>query len=198
MRKNMLKNEATRTWYGVLLAWALVAAVPAAAAAVTISFHPHYDQVQRGKKIDIDIVASDLGGATIGGFDLDVAYNAWKITIVDAEFGLSLGDPAAFEALVQTQFSTGLATLQEVSLLAPADLAALQEKKKLVLGTITIKGLKLGLADLDLSGLVSDAFGNPLDVTFLDGKVEVVPEPTAALLFLLGGVTISAVRRSRA
>lgn len=196
-----------------LFALALVVVLSAAAApaaAVSLGFAPSLVVAPApGGSFDLDLLIDGLGSGappSVGGFDIDVAYDPATLALDLVVFGTRLGDPALFEALVSANFSSGLVDLGEVSLLSPAALDALQPAG-FTLATLSFRVIGAGSSEITIANaLVSDAGGSdppeaPRAITIETlGSVAVVgavPEPGAALAFALGlAVVAGALRRA--
>jgi hypothetical protein len=174
------------------------------ASAVSIGFAPGDSTVLLGDTVSVDIVVSDLAGEIVSAYDLDVTYDSTLVTAAGVSFANSLGDPLVPEVFQDSDISvSGLVDLAEVSLLSDASLLALQGGDAVTLATLEFDATAIGALDL---AFVFDAFNGvhgtgarPLDPEVVGGSVNVIPEPTAALVFALGAAAVAAsVRRRRA
>ena len=153
------------------------------AEAIILDFVPASQTVVGGQSVAVDIVISGLARPpSVGAFDLDVSFDPSILTPVDVVFGPFLGDPLLFEAITGFSFPPGIVDLAEVSLLLPTDLDSLQPGS-FSLATLFFTASGEGISPLVFSEvIVDDAFGDKLEVVAGTGSVEVVPEPSTALL----------------
>jgi hypothetical protein len=180
----------------------VLADVPARGA--TLGLVTSASSVDVTQPLFVDVVIGDLGGAAVGDYDLDVLYDATRLSFTGVQFLGALGDPLAspLQVLQSQSGGAGVVDLAELSLLAPAALAALQGDP-IVLARIGFTATAPGdvtfsiVDDIDL--VVSDAFADPIALASPLGEATatVVPEPgTAALLAL--GLTVLCWSRRRA
>lgn len=160
-----------------------------AAGATTLSLSPAAVAAGVGDSFSLSLVLADLGGASVGGFDLDVAFDAARLALVDVTLGAALGGESLGEALLDVLQSSGSVNLAAVSLLAPDALDALQGDP-VVLATLEFQATSAGAAAITLEGaLVSDALAGEIAIDTLEGAGVQVPEPgwlaVAALAMLL-------------
>jgi hypothetical protein len=178
---------------GVVLALGVLSG--SSALAVTIGFSPDSQTVGPGDSLTVDIVVSDLGGEIVSAYDLDITYDASVIAATSVAFGPLLGDEALFEVFNDYDLSVpGLVDLAQLSLLSDAELLALQGGDSFALATLGFDAVGLGTSSLDY---VFDAFNDikglnaqPLEVVAQSGAVSVIPEPGAALLFVVGVIAV--------
>lgn len=165
-----------------------------AATAAVVTLTPSSVATSSGTPVAVDVRVSNLGtGNALGAFDLDVSYNPALLSFGTAVFGTSLGNPASFEALTNASASTpGIVDFGEVSLLAPAQLAAGQAGSFL-LATLNFNGTASGTNAFALLGtsVLSDAFGRPLTIV----QVTPIPEPETFSLLGLGLAALAVWRR---
>lgn len=179
----------------LLLLSALGATASSASAAITLAFDPAMPSFKSGATVDVALVIAGLtAGAApgVGAFDLNVAYDPALLTATGVTFGTKLGDPAT-DTLTDSVLSTpGNVNLAQVSLLATADLLALQPAS-FILATISFTALIDGKGEFGLVGdvRVDDPLGNKLPIV-------VVPEPGGVVLFLAGLLLLAIASRSRA
>jgi hypothetical protein len=166
--------------------------------AIVIKFDPAVvtSSYSIGDTVDIAITVSGLGNMrspSIGAFDLYITYSSYVLDFSS----LTFGDPAHGDQLDFSDFdlpSLGFAgyveygsrvvNLFEVSL-DPIWLLDLRQTDFFTLATLTFDILNNGKSVLDISNLnsvFSDADGNVLPVTIIDGKIS-VPEPAIYWLF---------------
>jgi len=96
--------------------------------AVSVDLVPSSPTVSPGDAVDVDVVVSGLavgGPPSVGSFDLDVSFDPTVLMPTGVTFGLLLGDPDLFEALVDATVLASAVTIAEVSLLSPTELDAL-------------------------------------------------------------------------
>jgi hypothetical protein len=171
-------------WVSVLVGFALIRqATPALA--ISVALAPSSATVAAGGTLSVAVVISGLvagGPPSVGAFDLTVSFDPAILSLAPTgvTFGLSLGDPALFEALPDVRVLPGFVEFAEVSLLSPTDLDKLQ-LATFTLATLSFSALAPGTTTLSFSGItVDDAFGNKLPV------VPALPAPEPSSLLLLG------------
>jgi hypothetical protein len=171
---------------------------PREAAAVSIALTPASSSVALGDPVTLTLEVGALAGAAVGGFDVDLSFDAAKLGFLSASFGSALGDPGLGEQLGDVVAGTGTLNLASVSLLDPVALAALQgDPVQLV--TLTFTTLAPGSPVLMIDGaLLSDAFAAALTVDSQEGaSVDVVPEPELALALLLAAAVAGLAGRAQ-
>jgi hypothetical protein len=148
---------------------------------VSISLIPSTTTVTTGGTLNVSALISGLGlnaAPKVGAFDLSIGYNNAILTPTLVTFSGFLGDPAAFDAITSSDFTTtpGVAEFAEVSFLSPSDLYALQPSS-FVLATVSFVGKGNGAAAFSYVGdvRVDDEFGNKL-----------IPEPGTLASLALG------------
>jgi hypothetical protein len=162
---------------GLFIAWWMTLTFGVASAqAVSLTVEPSSFPIVPGEMVDVDAIISGLGQPpSVGAFDLFMGFNPALVTATGVSFGPYLGDPLLGQALTATTFSPMEVEFAEVSLLAPADLDALQSPS-FALATLSFTGVGSGLAAFAFSsGVVDDAFGAKLVVV-------ATPEPDTWLL----------------
>ncbi len=174
------------------------------ASALALSFSPSPVSAGIGNSVLVDVVVSDLGTDLVAGFDLDVIYDPSVLLATNVVFGVHLGNPALFEAFTDFDLATaGRVDFAELSLLDAAQLGAIQTGS-FTLATLQFDVVGAGMSSLaylfDANNLLIGATGEVLDVVGRNGSVvAVVPEPTAALLFVVGFALVGLhTRRARA
>ena len=145
-----------------------------------------WSQSQDGTFLDVNI--GSLAGSQVGAFGLNIEYNPNQLTILSA---MSLGllgipDVETFWQSQSISISPSLQRLEvaEVSLLTGAELAILQPQT-FGLIRLYVQWLSPGPVSLSLSGIISDAVGNPISTTFPGGGLSNIPEPGTS--WLMGG-----------
>ncbi len=145
--------------------------------AALVNFNPQQYSVATGSTLKAPIFISGLpSGVAVGAYDLTVTFDPFRLTYERFIFSNFFGDPEtqAFTGAVPLPGGQVEATL--ISFLGPAQLEALQGSA-FELGEIWLTATSSLGSNLSVSGLVSDAFGNPINVTFQGALVNGVPEP---------------------
>ena len=169
---------------------------PMAVGGVILNLSPSSQTALPGDNISLDLIISGLnaGGApSLGDFDLDIAFDTTKLSFISYSLGSFLGVISSAEA---DDFSSGvlggLINLAEVSYLLPAELDSLQGSS-FTLATLLFHVNVLGNgASTNVSfatiNALGDGFGNSLGVDAANNAAisNNVPEPSSALLILLG------------
>ena len=169
---------------------------PMAVGGVILNLSPSSQTALPGDNISLDLIISGLnaGGApSLGDFDLDIAFDTTKLSFISYSLGSFLGVISSAEA---DDFSSGvlggLINLAEVSYLLPAELDSLQGSS-FTLATLLFHVNVLGNgASTNVSfatiNALGDGFGNSLGVDAANSATisNNVPEPSSALLILLG------------
>jgi hypothetical protein len=176
--------------------------------AATIGFSPSSSSVGVGDPVSVDIVVSGLGGEIVSAYDLDVLYDDSIVSATGVSLSSALGDEGLFEAFYASSLATsGVIDFAGLSLLSDASLLALQGGDSVVLATIEFSAIADGTTALSFN---FDAFNDMkgagaavLDLSVNPGRINVgaavVPEPTAALVFVVGLlVTGRTIRRRSA
>jgi hypothetical protein len=181
----------------VLMSWLIMGVRPSHA--VNISLTPAVQNVSRGQLFSETLSISGFSPNLIGAFSLDIAFNPALLSFTSASFFLGLGDPALFQAITFTDSSVaGISSLGEVSLLSNSELAGLQSGSNLSLATLNFTSRNtIGSTTLQLQNVVvGDANGNPLSVVIgAPSRLNIIPEPSAGVLFILGFVSLGLWRR---
>ena len=182
-----------RNRFGVAACLALLWLVAAPSGAITISLDPSSVSVDPGGNFTIDVVVDGLGDGvapSVGAYQLGLTWDPTALTFIDATPSGALGIPT-LESIFGDTPGVGSVNFFEVSLLGVPDLNALQGST-VVLTTLEFQGLVPGKTDLAFSQTdVADQLGNALVIDAANGAtVQVVPEPGAALLFLLGWAVV--------
>lgn len=181
----------------LLLCLALVLSSALAADAASISVSPSAASLSLGDTLDVAILV-DGGGSAVGGFDLDLEYDAAILQFDSVTFGggLDLGVLGSLRSSDGTL--AGTVSAFEVSFEDPNDLSAAQPPTFALL-TVRFVAVGAGTSALDVlagpSGTaLSDAFGGVLATSF-SGSSVAVPEP--ALMALLAVAGLRFARRVR-
>ena len=185
-------------WKWIICVGAVLLALGDDADATTISFDPAAPSVAVGAMFDVQVVISDLGdfvAPSLAAFDLDILFDPAVLSVVAVASGGFLGDPGFETSVFLDEPAPGVLDTREVSFLSAVALDGLQPDTFL-LGTITFEAVGAGTSSLIFDQhLLSDGFGFPLAATALADSVEVVPEPSTALLLILGIVGMASYRR---
>lgn len=182
------------------------AAYMPAAHAVLLDFQSPSAAAVMGESVSVDIVVSGLGNFSpdsLGAFDVSVAYDPVVFAFSGYTLGAFLGDLGSAESLdASLGDSGGSLNIAQVSLLADADLHALQPGE-FALATLDFDVLDLAIgatSQLSFAGpLFSDTGGGALPATsggpaIFVGRAE-VPNPSTVLLLLGGLLSLRAARR---
>ncbi len=188
-------EDRTKRAAALLLAVGILGLPAAASATIIVSFEPPATTVPETSSFDVVLLAEVSGGDAIQSFGIDVIFDAAVLdataVLVGAAFGVSDVDLATDGVVDITGFvtppdlpATGSVTLATISFLAES------------IGTTS-----LGAAFPDFP--VTDGFGLPFPPggvvqpdAVVAGSVEVVPEPGAAALLLVGlGLMGAGLRR---
>lgn len=161
--------------------------------AVIVTFTPSPQAVTAMSMISVNAAISGLGAGSppsVGSFDIFLGYDASLLTPTGVVFGNLLGIPDV-EALTDVRFFTGIVEFTEVSLLANANLDALQPSG-FTLATVNFNALRNGSAAFQyLGGPVDDANGNLIFGT------KTIPEPATFMISALGLVLVASGHRYR-
>ena len=180
--------------------------VAGVAEAAVVSLIPSTTSVASGSQLTVEVVVAGLGsGQVVGGFDLDIVFDASILSASNVIFGTSLGLNGVNQ-FSSSILSAGRIDLAAVSLLSGVDLIALQTGS-FSIAQLTFDALVSGLTDirfdlLTTPGLLfSDEFGNALPVTVgSEASVTVtaaggtVPTPGSLSLVLLSLILIPITR----
>lgn len=150
-----------------------------------------------GSTATVNISATQLDpGSAIGGFEIELLYDAALWSPTAAQFSQYLGDLANFEALTDADFSVaGVVRLLSISLLGPFDplpLSAIQPAAgtPFTLATLSFDALGSGLGEFRLGSVsLTDEFGE---------SINVVSEPSTVAAMSLGMLALLAARRRKA
>jgi hypothetical protein len=179
--------------------------MPRLALAITIGFDPASQVVAVGDPADVELRISGLGSSaapSLGVYDLVVSFDPTVLSLS----GISFGDPVlgdeldlfALGSLTDVDAGTpGAVRLFELSLDLASDLDTLQADA-FTLVRLTFDTLQVGTSPLQTSvAALGDAYGAPLSADLGSGMVAAVPEPQAALVFLVGLLAVRRATRSR-
>jgi len=181
---------------------ALVAGAAMPAPAAHLSLTPAAPVVAPGDPLLLDLVVSDLGGAAVGDFDVDVSFDPTRLAFVGYALPTTLGDVVLGQALDFSLGETapGVVDLAVVSTLPTATLEALQDDP-FVLATLELALAGLAAGASTPVGLVLDALGDggggALPATLQGAVVMAIPEPGTAALLGPGLAGLAALARRR-
>lgn len=178
-----------------------------AAGGVILKLSPTSQTALPGDNISLDLIISGLnaGGApSLGDFDLDIAFDTTKLSFTSYSLGSFLGVIPSEADDFSLGVSGGLINLAEVSYLTPTDLDSLQGSA-FTLATLLFhvdvlgSGTSTNVSFSQINAL-GDGFGNPLVIDAANSAVisNNVPEPSSALLILLGLSGLSWLRLRKA
>ncbi|MEO7493961.1 MAG: cohesin domain-containing protein [Massilia sp.] len=193
MSENILRF-AQRCALALLLTSGLCA-LPAKAA--VLSFNPATTSTAVGATTSVDVRIGGLGGTLdLAAFDLNVLFDASKLSFSSYTLGGSLGDTTLLEAFDFSagKLAVGVLNLAEVSFLS--DLGA--QTDGFVLATLNFTALRHGVSTLSFGAVtLSDAFGDPLTASATSAAVSAIPEPGSAYLVLTAFILLGLMRRAR-
>ena len=178
-----------------------------AAGGVILKLSPTNQTALPGDNISLDLIISGLntGGApSLGDFDLNIAFDTTKLSFTSYSLGSFLGVISSEADDFSSGVLGGLINLAEVSYLSPTDLNSLQGSS-FTLATLLFhvdaleKGASTNVSFSQINAL-GDGFGNPLGIDAANNATvsNNVPEPSSALLILLGLSGLSWLRLRKA
>lgn len=200
-----IQTRTHRAWNKISISIAVLLSLAFASSATAVSFTlaPATASVAPGEMILLTLVASDLAPSVIGGYDIDVVFDPSVISVVNYTLAGVLGDLTLGEAF---DFSGGAATpgilnLTVLSTLDAASLATLQQGQfAIATFSVMIDAAAAGGAhslSLALNAL-TDGSGIPIAPNSLSGaSLNVIPEPSTALLLSVGLAAMAGRRRER-
>ena len=169
--------------------------------AIDLSVVAPATNVQVGDLVPVDLVVSgldDFMAPSLGAYDINLNFDGGVLNLVSVEFGVQL-DVFGVGWNIQSSFSgPGTVNLFEVSIDDPVALENLQ-LGSFSLATLTFQVSTVGSSALQLGvNSFADSWGTELPVNLVNSAVTAVPEPSSALLMLLGLLPVGlAVRRFR-
>ena len=191
-------NFLFKTIFGVLI-WLLAASAQANPVfPLTLSVIPNQSSVNIGSPLSVDVVINSIDNFdfTLGGFDIDLAYDTSVLELTGISFGSALGDESLLESVTDSSASTsGTANLTELSFLEASAsdcvfclapyLQDLQGNS-FILVSLTFDSIGTGNSGFDLNiNVLSDGYANPLDANKNVNQAQItsVPLPAAIWLF---------------
>jgi hypothetical protein len=183
-----------------LLLVATLQLVSASGYAATLSVQPQTGSVAVGASFDVDLYINLEQSEWLNylsAFDVDLGFNADKMTLTGLSFGGKLGDASTLESLADYTVGAGVVNLYEssllesdstncVSCLAPY-LADLQTAASFKLATLQFSALASGSSDFALTvNALADGLGDNVVATepsINDAQLTAVPLPAAVWLF---------------
>jgi hypothetical protein len=175
----------------------LICAAPAAHA-ISLSISPSSQSVGAGTSVSVDVLVTGLGNGvppSLGGFDLDIAFDPSILVLTGASLNAPLGASAQFHFSVGATASGAVANLFALSSLSGLELDAMQGAE-FTIATLVFSTLAPGTSALTLGNVaLKDGAGAPLvvDASF-NGQIQVVPEPATSLGVGLGFVALALLR----
>lgn len=165
--------------------------------AIELSVSPPNMPVSVGSVFPVHLVVSGLGNLSapsLGSYDIDLDFDPDVLNLLNTTFGPQL-DVRGMGSIKGAIAGVGTVNLFEVSLDAAEDLNDLQAGE-FVLATLDFQASAPGYSALSLSvNAFADEWGDDLSVDIVSGSVTAVPEPSSALLMLLGLLPIALVAR---
>lgn len=176
-----------------LAAAAVAALLPLAGAqAETVGFMPSSPAVNLGDVFNLTVRGTGFGSNVDGGgFNL-----AFDPAVLRVE-GITFPTPPWEFFTSPGTIDNAAGTVQNASFNTFANVV----NGDFTIGTVSLRAVGLGASVLDLGPSASFPFasqGQALEVTFVDGRVNVVPEPETYLLLLAGLGVLGAIVRRRA
>lgn len=143
--------------------------------------------------LSADVVIDGLAGFQVGAYDISIDYDTSIVLVTAAQSLGFLGVPGV-ETLRQVQISSIGPSMErvqvsEISLLPSPDLLALQPGN-FGLIRLSLQWHGLGATSFAISGLISDAVGDPILTTFANGSATNIPEPGTLYLLAIAGVIL--------
>jgi hypothetical protein len=132
--------------------------------------------------INVPVFVSGLpAGTTVGAFDLVFQFEPAALTYNSFIFSANLGIPDVETFSIAMEEASGSVRAINISLLSEPELQAIQSSG-LELGTLLFTSMTPSGTAIGVSGVLSDASGEPLLVGFTGGSVIPIPEPRTTLL----------------
>jgi predicted extracellular nuclease len=180
----------------LLLALGACALLPSFASAAVIAVSPVSQNVAAGDTASVAVTISGITDGTspsVGAFDIDLDFNPALLSLAGVTFGSGLDVLGLGSLQISGLSSPSHLNVTEVSFDLIADLNVLQAGA-FTLFTVSFQALTEGTSALALTlNALSDAEGNALPATLVDGGVTVAPVPLpGALWLLLSGLAASA------
>ncbi len=175
---------------------ALLIGVASPAQAISLALTPGTQSVEGNGTVVVDLGISGLGDGvppSLGGFNIDIAFDPEIVFLMGAELIAPLGGSAQFAFSVVGGASVAHVNLVALTSLTPAELDELQADA-FTLARMTFSALEqAGTSPLVLGNVsLTNASGGalPLDSTS-DAEIVVTPEPAASIAVGLGLVALA-------
>lgn len=189
-----------RSFARVLLAFALLGSAFAQAQTATITVTPSSQTTAVGSNVLVSVsIAGLLDGVapSLGAFDLNLLFDPSILSVSNFSFGTGLDVLGLGSVQFSDVTTPGLLSIGEISLDLPADLNTLQSGA-FALFTVTFQAVGTGVSALGLDiNALSDAYGEALAATTINGSVSAVPLPAAVWLLLSGVLGVCGFSRRR-
>lgn len=165
---------------------------------VAVASNPSVRRVEDGQVATVNIVAIGLEGELISAFDLEVHYDPAILELAGVTFGPGLSSGTA-SSLQDSASTPGAIDLAEVSLLADAELEAMQQAGHLLLVTLSFTAIRKGTSPLTfVFDQASDVKGAEAQLLILEARGDHVLVSTLSVLTLNPAVfPIRSIRRLR-
>lgn len=166
-------------------------------ASVSVSVNPVLQNMSQGDSFSVAIAISGLNdNEALGGYDLDVTYDASLLNFTSAVFGdPSLGDQldlaeSGLNLPSAVSDNSGKVNLIEFTLDDPADLIN-QQAKNFILATLFFDAIDTGFSSLTISvNDLVDSGANSLPTGISNGSVSISAIPIPASVWLFGSALV--------
>ncbi|MBW2390620.1 MAG: hypothetical protein JRG89_19635 [Deltaproteobacteria bacterium] len=191
-----MKRKQTLAITIAIVAVGLVGLRATNAHALTIALEPSVSSVTVADSFDVALTISGLtaGAApSLSVYDINVLFDSSVFAFSGVVFGDPvLGNQLAFGfSLTDDEFIAGGVRVFELSFDPVATLNTLQAGA-FTLATLSFDAIAAGTSTFNLNNVIlGDAYGDPLRVDeVLDSSASVIPEPSSAVLFVVGALVM--------